>query len=106
MLKTLRFGGLDDDNLAELVTLVAGLHTSGLQNIRVFPRGIPPVVDGLTVQAVVEPKAFSAILSNVVLQTARVHGVIVFPYGIPNVEMVGVTVELGATNQQANALEG
>ncbi|MGF6810845.1 hypothetical protein OKW30_006037 [Paraburkholderia sp. Clong3] len=104
LLNVLRFGGLDDDNLSELVTLVAGFYTSGFQNIRVFPRGIPPVVDGLTVKGVLDTKTLSAVLADLVTKTPRLSGVWLFPYGVPVVDVVGVTVELGATVQQSSQI--
>ncbi|MEX3694452.1 hypothetical protein AB3X91_42075 [Paraburkholderia sp. BR14263] len=102
LLKALRFSGLDDDNLSELVTIAAGLYTSGFQNIRVFPRGIAPVVDGLTVKGVLDAKTLGSVLKDIVTKTPRLNGIYVFPYGIPVVDSVGVTVELGTTAQQSD----
>ncbi|MFT0174270.1 hypothetical protein ACLKMY_35675 [Paraburkholderia mimosarum] len=99
LMNLLQFSGLDEDNLSELITIVSGLHDGGLRNIYVNPRGTP-VIDGLTVNAVLEAKSLGVVLGDLVTKTPRLGGVSVFPYGIIAVEQVGVTIELGATVQQ------
>jgi len=100
LMKLLRFGGLDKENLAELVNIVVGLQREGLTRIRVFPLGIP-VVDGLQVRAVLDRDKIGSILGKIILQTPRSKGISVFPYGIPNPEIFEVNVELGATREAA-----
>lgn len=97
LLHLLRFSGIDEDNLRELVGIVVGLQSKGLDKIRVFPRGLPPVVDGLNVQATVDAAKVGAILNTVLNQTPRLGGVSVFPYGITNPEVFQVNVALGNT---------
>jgi len=46
LLNHLRFAGLDKDNLAALVKVVAGFSDKGvLKNFKVFPIGVPPVYE-------------------------------------------------------------
>jgi len=101
LIHALRFSGLDKENLNELVRIVVGLNDEGLDQLRVFPKGIPPVVDGLQVQAMVKTENLAAILHEILNNTPRLHGVRIFPYGIPTVEVFQVTVDLGDTVQTA-----
>jgi len=103
LLHNLRYSGISDDNLHELVKIVVGLQGNGLQNIRVFPRGIPPVVDGLNVQATVGASSIANILNVILHDTPRLGGVVVFPYGIPIPEIFQVNVALGNTVEQVAA---
>lgn len=99
----LRFSGLDKENLNELVRIVVGLNDEGLDQLRVFPKGIPPVVDGLQVQSVVNTEDVAAVLNRILTSTPRLRGVSVFPYGIPNPEVFQVNIDLGDTVQTAGA---
>jgi hypothetical protein len=96
LLNLLRFSGMDKDNLQELVGIVVGLQGKGLDRFRVFPRGIPPVVDGLNVEATVDAANIANILNIILNQTPRLGGVSVFPYGIPST-IFQVNVALGNT---------
>jgi len=105
LLHLLQFGGINQDNLRELVGIVAGLQNKGLKAIRVFPKGIPPVVDGLNVQATVESSQIAGILNTILSQTPRVSGVSIFPYGIPIPEIFQVNVTLGNPVEEGNSAE-
>jgi hypothetical protein len=105
LLHLLQFSGINQENLRELVGIVAGLQSKGLERIRVFPKGIPPVVDGLSVQASVEASQLSTILNIILSQTPRLGGVSIFPYGIPFPEVFQVNVTLGNTVEAGNSLE-
>jgi hypothetical protein len=104
LMHTLRFSGLDKENLNELVRIVVGLNDEGLDQMRVFPKGQPPIVDGLQVQALVDTEQLSTVLSQILTNTPRLRGVSVFPYGIPNPEIFQVNVDLGETVQTAAAI--
>jgi hypothetical protein len=97
LLTELKFGGLEQENLEELVKIAAGLFRAGLQRVKGFPRGIPPVVDGLEIKGVVDQAALASLIQRIVKETPRLKGVSVFPYGIPNTEIYQVAVSLGAT---------
>ena len=99
----LRFSGLDKENLNELVRIVVGLNTEGLDQMRVFPKGQPPIVDGLQVQALVDTEELATVLNHILTNTPRLRGVAVFPYGIPNPEVFQINVDLGETVQTAGA---
>jgi hypothetical protein len=95
----LRFGGIDKENLHELVGIVAKVHQAGLKTIRVFPKGIPPVVDGLQVSGLVEAVNIGTILNNILNQTPRYTGVVIFPYGIPIPEIFQVNVDFSGIQE-------
>lgn len=99
LLRELRFGGLDKDNLKELVGLVSGLQRAGLKGVRAFPRGIPPVVDGLRIAGTLEVSKASQFLTELLTKTPRLSGVEVFPLGIPFPEILQLQVDLGAPVQ-------
>lgn len=105
LMKELRFGGIAKENLEELVRIAAEIHKVGMKRIKVFPKGIPPVVDGLRVSGIVDSGEINNVLSKILASTARLSGVIVFPYGIPWPDIyrvsvdIGPTVEAGAINQ-------
>lgn len=100
----LRFSGLDKENLNELVRIVVGLNSEGLDQMRVFPKGQPPIVDGLQVQALVDTEELSTVLNHILTNTPRLRGVSVFPYGIPNPEIFQINVDLGETVQAAGTI--
>jgi len=100
----LRFSGLDKENLNELVRIVVGLNDEGLDQMRVFPKGQPPIVDGLQVQALVDTEELATVLNHILTNTPRLRGVSVFPYGIPNPEIFQINVDLGETVQTAGSI--
>lgn len=97
LLRELRFGGIDKDNLKELVGIVAGFHKAGLKKFRVFPKGQPPIVDGLRVSGVVEAGEANRILGEILVKTPRLAAVYAFPYGIPWPEIFRVNIDIGPT---------
>ena len=101
LLHALRFSGLEKENLNELVQIVVELRRGGLDQVRVFPKGQPPRVDGLQVQALVDTGKLSTILNRILTETPRLRGVTVFPYGIPRPEIFQINVDLGETVQAA-----
>jgi hypothetical protein len=96
LMQELRFGGIDKENLQELVGIVAGIQQEGLKRIKVFPKGQPPIVDGLRVSGILEASEANRFLGEVLMKTPRLGGVIVFPYGIPWPEIFRVSIDLGA----------
>lgn len=105
LLHLLRFSGIDKDNLEELVGIVVGLQGKGLDKLRVFPRGLPPVVDGLNVSATIDAANLVDILNVVLTQTPRLSGVSVFPYGITNPEAFQLNVTLGSPVEAGAGVE-
>src|SRR5438552_1496325 len=93
LLRVLRFGGLDKENLNELVRIVVDLHRGGLEQLRVFPKGQPPIVDELQVQAMIDIGRLSTILNRILTETPRLRSVAAFPYGIPKPEVFQINVE-------------
>ena len=105
LLHLLRFSGMDKDNLQELVGIVAGLQSKGLSTLRVFPKGLPPVVDSLSVQATIPATNAANILNIILNQTPRLTGVVIFPYGIINPEAFQINLTLGNTVEAAASAE-
>ena len=98
LMRELRFGGIDKENLKELVGIVAGIQKGGLKRLKVFPKGIP-VPDGLRVAGVIDAGEANRFLSEVLLKTPRLGGVVAFPYGIPWPEIFSLKIDIGATNE-------
>lgn len=98
LLQALRFGGIDKENLNELVKIVAGFHREGIQKVKVFPIGIP-VIDGLEVRTILDLTGVMNVLKGA-LQTPRTTGIAVFPYGIPNPDVFQVNVRLGGVQER------
>jgi len=96
LLHLLRHGGLQKDNLAALVKIIAGFHEKGLNHIKVFPKGIPPVYEGLGIKSIIEAGRLNNLLT-VILNEAQVNSVVVFPYGVPVFDAAEVVVGLGPT---------
>lgn len=94
LLHLLRFSGLQQENLRELVNIVVQLQSKGLNKFRIFPRGIINI-DGLEVQGTVEASQAATLLGSILTQTPRLGGVSIFPYGIINPEAFQVNVTLG-----------
>jgi hypothetical protein len=95
LLRELRFGGIDKDNLKELVGIVAGIQKGGLKKFKVFPRGIP-VPDGIRVAGTIDAGAVNGFLGELLGRTPRLSGVAVFPYGIPWPEIFRVNIDIGS----------
>ncbi|MGH7492388.1 MAG: hypothetical protein ACREOO_08330 [bacterium] len=97
LMRELRFGGIDKENLKNLVEIVAEIRKSGLKKLKVFPIGIPPIVDGLRVSGVMDANETTKLLGEILMKTPRLGGLGVFPYGIPAPEIFGVNIDIGAT---------
>ena len=97
LMHELRFGGLDKDNLNELLGSVAQIQKGGIKAIRVFPKGIPRP-EGLQVSGIMDAAQF-ANFSQILMKTPRVGRVEVFPHGIPWPDMVRVKIDLGVINE-------
>lgn len=95
LMRELRFGGIDKDNLKELVGIVAGFHKAGLRKVKVFPIGIP-VPDGLRISSIVEAADASRILGDILTRTPRLAAVYAFPYGIPWPDILRVNIDIGS----------
>ena len=95
LMRELRFGGIDKDNLKELVGIVAGIHKGGLKRIKVFTKGIP-YPDGLRVSGIIEAGEASRFVGEILLRTPRLGWFGAFPYGIPWPDFVRVNIDLGA----------
>lgn len=107
LMRELRFGGIDKENLKELVGIVAGIRKGGLKRFKVFPKGIP-VPDGLRVTGTIDAGEANRFLGEILLKTPRLYGLACFPCGIPWPEIFRVILDIGATVQTGplNRFEG
>ncbi len=95
LMQELRFGGLAKDNLEDLVRIVSGIHDSGLKRLKAFPKGIPPLVDSVRITGVVDAGEIRNFLNQILTQTPRLSGVVVFPIGIPWPDIYRVNIDVG-----------
>ena len=98
LMRELRFGGLNKENLKELVAIVAAIQKGGLQRLKVFPRGVP-VPEGVRVSGMLDAGDMGRFFDEVLLKTPRLGGVSVFPYGIPLPESFRVNIDIGSVSQ-------
>jgi hypothetical protein len=95
LMQELRFGGLDQENLKEMVGIVAGIQKRGLKGLKAFPKGIPRP-DSLSVAGVVDAGEVHRFLGEILAQTPRFSRVELFPYGIPFPELFRINIDIGA----------
>jgi hypothetical protein len=100
LLRELRFGGIDKDNLKELVGIVAGIQRSGLKRMKAFPLGISPPFEGIRVSGLLEVSEVSKFLGDFLPRASRLSEVYFFPYGIPWPEIFRVDINLGAPGKR------
>jgi len=107
LMQELRFGGIDKENLKELVGIVAGIQKGGLKRFKAFPKGIP-FPDGLRVTGIIDAGEANRFLGEILPKTPRLGGVFVFPYGTPWPDIFRVNIDIGATGEMGllNRFEG
>ena len=103
LMHELRFGGLDQEKLKDLVGIVAGIQRAGLKKIKVFPKGIPPIYDSLRVSGIVETSEVSKVLGEILTKTPSLGAIVVFPYGIPWPEIFRVNIDIGAPSETGSS---
>ncbi len=81
VMRTLQFGGLNPENVAELVEIVVTIDRAGIRPVKVFPKGIP-AADGAWVQTVLDLSQVQTLL-GLLQEIPRIDEVRVFPKGIP-----------------------
>jgi hypothetical protein len=86
VMSALRWGGLDSDNLREIVGIVSGVNQAGLRPFRVFPKGIP-APDGVWIHTIVTLDRAESLL-KILQQYERIDVVRLFPKGIPRPDIL------------------
>jgi len=86
-------GGLSDEHIEMLMDAVATVTGQLNAPWRVFPRGIPPVTDGLTGEVILDAAGLQALTSALAGVDAAILGVEYFPYGIINPEAFVVSID-------------
>jgi hypothetical protein len=81
MTDALRSGGVPKEALSSAISFVKQLSGKGLKPVRGFPNGIPPVVDGVTIEVHVAPNQLESLLPF--LQRADIRGLTILTKGIP-----------------------
>lgn len=81
VMRSLRFGGLQEENLKELVGIVSRFSEAGLKPVKVFPKGIP-APDGAWIHTLLDFDRLQT-LFELVRETGRIDTIRIFPKGIP-----------------------
>ena len=92
LMAALQYGGLDKQNLAEIVGLLSKYNEKGLVPVKVFPIGIPNP-DGVGVQYLLGREELAAFLGSVI-ETPRLQQFRVFPKGIPAIDVLLAELEI------------
>jgi hypothetical protein len=94
LLERMRFSGVEKENLADIVSIVASLKNKyGIVPFAVTPQG-QPVPNCLTVRYLIESLSLNKVM-NVLLDTPRLQMVSILPRGIPRSTQFEVHVTLG-----------
>ena len=96
LLRDLRFAGMEKENLSELVAMVASWQSEGFRHMKAFPLGTPVPPDGLEIRGILDQQRLATLLQKILLESPRLTGVELFPYGTPFPEIFGIAVRLGA----------
>jgi hypothetical protein len=92
LMHLLRYGGLEKQNLAELIKIIASFAQHGVRPIKVFPIGIP-APDGVGFHVLL-PHSELLDLLKYIIETDRIHGIEIFPKGIPRPDVFLTEVRL------------
>jgi hypothetical protein len=92
LMKALQFGGLEKQNLAEIVDMLSQYNEKGLAPVKVFPIGIP-YPDGVSAQYLLQAADLHTFLDTVAAST-RTQRILIFPKGIPAVLQYLTEVEI------------
>jgi hypothetical protein len=94
LLDRTRFSGIEQENLADLVSIVASLKNKyGIAPFAASANG-QPVPNGLTARYVIDSLTMNKIM-NVILDTPRLVSVAIFPRGIPKTGQFELHISLG-----------
>jgi len=92
ILEALKHGGIEKENLAELVKIVGRFHGSGARVVKVFPLGIP-YPDGVNVHTITDLAGLERLV-KLLSEIPRFHGLEVFPKGIPKPDVFVANIQL------------
>ncbi|MGA2095587.1 MAG: hypothetical protein ABSH39_04755 [Candidatus Acidiferrum sp.] len=94
LLDRLRFSGIEQENLSDLVSIVASLKNKyGIAPFTASANG-QPVPNGIIARYVIDSIALHKIM-NVLLDTPRLLSVTIFPRGIPKTGQFELHIALG-----------
>lgn len=94
LLEHMKYGGIDRENLADLVSIVVSLKNKyGITPFAALPHGTPVPV-GLTVRYQVESIMLPKLI-NIIYDTPRLNSLTVVPRGIPAAAQFEVRITLG-----------
>lgn len=94
LLDRMKFSGIEQENLADLVSIIVSLKNKyGLAPFSAIAQG-HPVRDAVTVRYIIESTTLSKML-NVLLDTPRLNTVTISPRGIPKSTQFEVHITLG-----------
>ncbi|HKV63286.1 MAG TPA: hypothetical protein VJO16_15345 [Candidatus Acidoferrum sp.] len=94
LLEHMKYGGIDRENLADLVSIVVSLKNKyGIAPFASLPHGAPVPV-GLTLRYQVEATTLPKLI-NIIHDTPRLNSLTVVPRGIPAAATFEVRITLG-----------
>lgn len=94
LLDRMRFSGIEQENLADLVSIIASLKNKyGISPFAAAAHG-QPVPNGMTVRYVIDAITLNKVM-NVLLDTPRLLSVTIFPRGIPKIGQFELHITLG-----------
>jgi hypothetical protein len=94
LLEHMKYGGIDRENLADLVSIVVSLKNKyGITPFSALPHGTP-VPDGLTVRYQIEATTLPKLI-NIIHDTPRLNVLTIVPRGIPAAAQFEVRITLG-----------
>ena len=92
LVEVLKHGGLQRENLSELVKLAGRVHASGARIIDAFPLGIP-YPDGVRIHTRVDIAGLERLI-KLLVELPRFRGIEVFPRGIPKPDIFEAQVTM------------
>jgi hypothetical protein len=92
LLDALKYGGLDKENLAELVKIAGRIPATGAKVIKGFPYGIP-YPDGVVLHTMADATSLGRLV-HLLTELPRVAGVEIFPKGIPRPDVFLTNIQL------------
>jgi hypothetical protein len=94
LLEHMKYGGIDRENLADVVSIVVSIRNKyGISPFAAVPHGTPVPV-GLTVRYEVESTTLPKLI-NIIHDTPRLNLLTVVPRGIPAAAQFEVRITLG-----------
>ena len=90
VMRALRFSGLSDDQLQEIVGIITDIQDAGARPVRVFPKGVTKV-DGASVEVEFPAEVAASLLDKVAVEE-RIEEIRVWGVGVAEFERFGAQI--------------